>query len=127
MTFDKYILLVDDDEDELEIFTDALKKLRFPFSFFCERVSTVDDAMVFLKKIKPDFIFLDFNMPVKSGLDGLEQIKRISQYAGIPIILYSGFIDEEIDKKAMEMGAAACLRKPYHTRTLTYKLNTLLQ
>ena len=127
MAIDKYILLIDDDADELEIFTDVLNKLKLLVSYYCEQVGTIDDAMIFLKKIRPDFIFLDFNMPLKNGLDGLEEIKRIKNYSGIPIILYSGFIDEEIDKKAMDMGASACLRKPYHTRTLTYKLSTILQ
>ena len=127
MNFDKYILLIDDDADELEMFTDALNKLQLPVSFFCEQVGTIDDALVFLNKIRPDFIFLDFNMPMKNGLDGLEEIKRIKNYSGIPIILYSGFIDDEIDKKALDMGALACLRKPYHTQSLTYKLSTILQ
>src|SRR5688572_29263674 len=127
MNFDKYILLIDDDADELEMFTDALNKLQLPVSFFCEQVGTIDDALVFLKKIRPDFIFLDFNMPRKNGLDGLEEIKRIKNCSGIPIVLYSGFIDEEIDKKALDMGVSLCLPKPYHTRTLTYKLSTILQ
>ena len=90
-------------------------------------MGTIDDALIFLQKIRPDFIFLDFNMPLKNGLDGLEEIKRIKNYSGIPIILYSGFIDDEIDKKAIDMGALACLRKPYHTQSLTYKLSTILQ
>ena len=127
MSIDKYILLIDDDADELEMFTDALNKLDLPVSFFCEQVGTIDDALVFLNKIRPDFIFLDFNMPLKNGLDGLEEIRRIKNYSTIPIILYSGFIDDEIDKKALDMGALACLRKPYHTKSLTYKLSTILQ
>ena len=127
MSIDKYILLIDDDADELEMFTDALNKLELPVSFFCEQVATIDDALVFLNKIRPDFIFLDFNMPLKNGLDGLEEIRRIKNYSTIPIILYSGFIDDEIDKKALDMGALACLRKPYHTKSLTYKLSTILQ
>ena len=65
MSIDKYILLIDDDADELEMFTDALNKLDLPVSFFCEQVGTIDDALVFLNKIRPDFIFLDFNMPLK--------------------------------------------------------------
>ena len=127
MSIDKYILLIDDDADELEMFTDALNKLDLPVSFFCEQVGTIDDALVFLNKIRPDFIFLDFNMPLKNGLDGLEEIRRIKSYSTIPIILYSGFIDDEIDRKALDMGALACLRKPYHTKSLTYKLSTILQ
>ena len=127
MSGEKYILLIDDDSDELEMFTDALNRLELPVSFFCEQVGTIDDALIFLQKIRPDFIFLDFNMPLKNGLDGLEEIKRIKNYSGIPIILYSGFIDDEIDKKAIDMGALACLRKPYHTQSLTYKLSTILQ
>ena len=127
MSGEKYILLIDDDSDELEMFTDALNSLELPVSFFCEQVGTIDDALIFLQKIRPDFIFLDFNMPLKNGLDGLEEIKRIKNYSGIPIILYSGFIDDEIDKKAIDMGALACLRKPYHTQSLSYKLSTILQ
>ena len=34
MSIDKYILLIDDDADELEMFTDALNKLDLPISFF---------------------------------------------------------------------------------------------
>ena len=34
MSGEKYILLIDDDSDELEMFTDALNRLELPVSFF---------------------------------------------------------------------------------------------
>src|SRR5215212_2357558 len=93
----KHILLIDDDEDEIEIFTDALEKL--PVSFNCTCASNADEAIRMLGKVSPDFIFIDYNMPKVNGLKCLEKIKKTKTARDIPVILYSNYIDEEVNKK----------------------------
>ena len=122
----KYVLLIDDDEDELEIFSDALDKTHLPFDFYCRQAKNVEQAIKAVRSFQTDFIFLDFNMPLMNGLNVFEAIKQVKTASRIPVIFYSSIIDDEINKKAMAMGASACLRKPYHTSTLTRKLRDIL-
>lgn len=72
----KHILLVDDDKDEAMLFNEALKNV--PGSFKCTYASSGLHALEMLNYIQPDFIFINFNMPVMNGAD-LQKLHKISE------------------------------------------------
>lgn len=85
------ILLADDDADDREFFEEALMEV--PGS---AKLTTVEDGqklLDFLSKIEnpppPDLIFLDINMPVKTGKACLKEIRGHQRYRDIPIIMFS--------------------------------------
>ena len=119
----KTILLIDDDEDELEIFTGALTQVPFPIE--CKQATSAEDGLNMLKTFRPDYIFVDYNMPKQNGLACLEEIKKLSELKAIPVILYSNYIDPEMEKKAMALGATLCMKKPFMTGILARKLKEL--
>ncbi len=119
----KQILLIDDDIDELYIFKEALNEMRNCFE--CMYADTVVEGLKILKNVLPDFIFLDINMPKINGLEGLLLIKKMKIFQNIPVILYSTAISEEINEKALALGAAGCIRKTGSIKTLSEVLVTL--
>ncbi len=62
-----------------------------------------------LRKISCDIIVLDINMPGKSGLEALKDLKI--QYPQIPVLILSMYDEEEHGIRAMKAGAAGYLRK----------------
>src|SRR6516225_246137 len=83
----KTILLVDDDEDEHDIFLAALKAFGNGFNFISAR--NCEDALDILKNVIPDVIFIDVNMPRINGMTCLQEIKKISSIIEVPVYMYS--------------------------------------
>jgi CheY-like chemotaxis protein len=120
----KHILLIDDDEDELEIFCDALNKLDGPFS--CSQVKACDEALHLLKTFLPDYIFIDLNMPIVNGLQCISRIAEMNGGIVTTMILYSTSIDDKTKHAAISLGVKSCLIKPRETGQLAKKLKKIL-
>lgn len=119
------ILLIDDDIDEFEVFTDALCSI--DNSIKCTHAQSLTDALEFLKNSSPECIFIDFNMPKTNGLECLAELKKSGKINSSRMILYSNYIDEEMYQKAIALGAHHCLQKPAMINLLLKILKDILQ
>jgi len=72
----KHILLIDDDKDELLIFTDALEAKPGPGKFECSYAQSTLEAVQMLKHLVPDYIFIDYNIPKMNGLEFIDLIHQ---------------------------------------------------
>jgi DNA-binding response OmpR family regulator len=120
----KHILLVDNDEGDIDIFTKALSKL--PLRSNCICVKNTDHAVQLLTNYSPDFIFLDYDLPREKSLRCLQQIKTLKNVQDVPVILYANQLDEENNLKGIAMGAFACIKKSSMIGTLVIKLRELM-
>lgn len=66
-------------------------------------------CMAFLQRMQPDVIFLDINLPDKSGIDVCKEIKEI--YPTIKIIALSTFNQNSYVKNMLDNGASGYLLK----------------
>ena len=119
------ILLIDDDEDEFEVFNQALHSIDKAIK--CTGARDLEEALKFLKYNSPAYIFIDFNMPKTNGLECLVKIKALKKLEKSKIILYSNYIDEEMNAKAIELGAFRCVKKPNMTNLLAKRIREILQ
>ena len=101
------VLLIDDDEDLISIFTTALNKDGFETVFATTGQEGLDKA----KAERPDAILLDQVLPDMSGNDILKILKHSETTRNIPVILLSNFSQEELVKGAIEEGATDYLFK----------------
>jgi CheY-like chemotaxis protein len=120
----KNILLIDDDIDELKIFTDAIKEV--PGNFKCVFVTNTQEALDMLQSFIPDYIFVDFNIPKINGLDFLSAVKKSDKLKEVPIFLYSTSISNEMSKIAELLGAAGSIEKTFSIAMLASELKVLL-
>jgi CheY-like chemotaxis protein len=120
---EKNLLLIDDDPDELAILMDVLQDSGLNFKY---NVAQAPEALKILQRLAPDYILLDYNMPKMNGLECLAEIKQIKQIAHVPVIMYSGAMDDEQVETAMALGAAGHIKKPYDMRMLPSLLNPFL-
>jgi CheY-like chemotaxis protein len=67
LTMKTHIFLIDDDINEMKIFVDALKEVTGAFK--CTYASNGIHALKMLLYLKPEAIFVDYNMPVMNGLE----------------------------------------------------------
>jgi len=120
------ILLIDDDEDDQEIFLTAVGEISG--SVNCQVYSDASEALtkLSLKKITPDVIFLDLNMPVMNGLQFLVAIKKNLDLKNIPIIIFSTSVHMATIELTKELGAMDYITKPDKYDTLVEILKTVI-
>ncbi len=105
----KKILVVDDDIEMAQIMQQALEQQKFEVILAHDGLQAVEKS----RQNKVDLILLDVRMPFFSGFWFCDAFKQREETKNIPIIMVSGILDEENIQKAHDLGAAACLRKPF--------------
>ena len=120
-----YILLADDDPDDLSIFMQA----------FCEanpqaRVETFADGQEILDYLDscsedelPSLIILDYKMPVVTGPEVLQRLSSNTRHAHIPVVVWSTSERSEDREICVRLGAAGYFLKPASSS----ELNVLIQ
>lgn len=102
------LLVVDDEEEQRLIATRILNRL----GYHATAVESGEAALAHLARNPVDLVLLD--MIMDPGIDGLETFRRIrAQDPDQAVILVSGYAQTERIQKALALGAALCLRKPY--------------
>jgi PAS domain S-box-containing protein len=115
------ILVVDDVEEQRQIASGILKKLRYSVS----TVSSGEEAVDYMKKNSVDLLILD--MIMDPGMDGLETYRRIVElHPGQRAVIASGFSETERVKKAQRLGAGQYIRKPYTLEKIGTAVRTAL-
>ncbi|MEO6405669.1 MAG: response regulator [Ferruginibacter sp.] len=106
------ILLADDDVDDSEIFKEALGEVITDANF--QTVINGEQLLNFLKDATklPDVIFLDLNMPLKNGLECLEEIRKNKKLYPVPIVIYSTTVNQLQVNNTFNSGANLYWQKP---------------
>lgn len=110
---DTTIFIADDDTDDLDIFCEAVAEV--DPTVRCITATNGEDA---LKKLnhplfpRPDFIFLDLNMPRLDGKKCLREIKKTDRLNQIPVIIYTTSKLTEDIEELRSMGAVYFVTKP---------------
>lgn len=121
---DFHILLADEDEDDCMFFKDALEELTITASLIT--VNNGVELMDFLKdnlSNLPQVLFLDLNMPCKSGTECLSEIKESEMFRGLPVIIYSTSSNLEVMDVLYGKGAQYYIRKPADFADLKFVIN----
>lgn len=109
-----YILLIDDDEDDLEMFSSELKKKGISIKTFDSPTKALC-YLTFMSDIKdlPSLIIMDYNMPKRNGCQVLLEIKDNMGTKDIPVVMYSTGMSEVLKNQLLAAGALDCFDKPW--------------
>jgi CheY-like chemotaxis protein len=113
------LLLADDDEDDCMFFKEALEEL--PVNSSLKTVKDGEQLMALLttkQDTLPDILFPDINMPRKTGVECLSEIKRNEKLKQLPVIIYSTSLNREVVELLYEKGAHCYIRKPGNFKKL---------
>jgi len=115
------IIIIDDDESTRETLTTYLSELDFEtYSADCGK-----KGIEMVKKINPDLVISDVNMPDISGMDVLQQVKEFDNL--IQVIIITAFDDMNTTIQAMQKGAYDYLEKPVDINRLKISINRSLE
>jgi CheY-like chemotaxis protein len=81
-------------------------------------VQSAAEALALLVKYRPDLIVSDLRMPDMNGFDLLDKIRQLPKISSTPVVFFSAIDDFHAKQVARELGATACLLKPYDENDL---------
>ena len=114
------VLVVDDDPMMLRFVREALGKEGFT------PLATGDPRELprLIETERPDLLLLDLILP---GTDGIDLMKRLPELADLPVIFISGYGNDETIAKALELGAADYIVKPFSPTELVARVRAALR
>lgn len=118
------VFYADDDGDDLEVFTDIVSGLGRKVMTFA-----YGDALISQLKNPPPvagIIFLDINMPMRSGFDILEEIRAAERWRDLPVVMLSTSDNPDNVKKCMELGANFYICKSPNFKKLSQSISKAL-
>ena len=118
----EHVLFVDDEESLVFLGSRLLERSGY-------RVSGFSDAVSALKEFRAhpdafDVVVTDLSMPRMSGFELTEEIHRIRKE--IPVVLTSGYLQPEDQKKAESLGIRELIQKPATANLLAAALERIL-
>jgi excisionase family DNA binding protein len=118
------LVLVVDDDDRLREFVRVNLEMD---GYAVREAANAEEGLAALEEESPDLILLDVMMP---GMDGWEMLRRVQEQHGIgtiPVIMFSGKVEEGTAERAAEEGAQAFLGKPFDPQQLIESTKQLIR
>ena len=120
---EKKLLLVDDDEIHLEIAESLLKD-----DYKIYKATSGKEALELLNKnqVHPDLILLDIIMLEMDGWEVFKRIKEIAEFKDVPVVFLTSVDEDGEKRKAIKLGAAEYITKPYDAVHLKATIKEIL-
>lgn len=118
------IFYADDDIDDLDFFKEVANEINASVCLFEQGeklISRLNDPPP-----KASVIFLDLNMPVKSGFDVLREIRSNSASNNIPVIIFTTSTNPNDIELSKKLGANLYMRKPASVAALRRAINHVM-
>jgi DNA-binding response OmpR family regulator len=112
-------MVVDDDDLMLRYMDIALRRA----GYHPVTVQDPDQVPDKLRETGPDLVLLDIRMP---GTNGFDVFGRIREQANVPVIFVSASNRAADRQRALAIGGARYIEKPFHPATLLAAIETVL-
>ena len=116
------VLIVDDDERVREYV-----RVNLEMEVYAVReAGSADEGLGVLEEVSPDLILLDVMMP---EVDGWEMLRRVQERHGvgaIPVVMFSGKVNEQSAEEVTARGAQGFVGKPFDPQQLIDHAKQLL-
>ncbi len=117
------ILIIDDEPDNFDVIQSLLPTDIYQLHYAING----EQAIGSLDKFDPDVILLDVMMPGLSGYEVCQQIKAISQWQSVPIVMVTALSSKEDLARCLASGADDFLTKPVNGIELRARVNSMLR
>ncbi len=120
----KKIILAVDDEPNI------LMSIEFILDMEGYEVHTAhdgDEALEVARRVRPDVILLDINMPLKDGYEVCRILRKQADMAGTKVIMLTAKGQTLEKKKGLEVGADEYVTKPFSAEDLLQKIRASIE
>ena len=107
------IYIVDDDEDDLLFIHDAFRAIGLEdvLKGFFSGHDLIQYIRYTENEREPQMIILDYQMPLLTGKELLQEVRNFPHLSKVPIIFYSDKINNAVEKELISAGALSCIKK----------------
>jgi two-component system CheB/CheR fusion protein len=111
-------LVIDDSREQADALCEILAMLDVEaFPAYGPRA-----AMLALRKIDPDIVYLDISMPGVNGFEVLAYLRRYPKLHGVPVVIVTSDDQPETADRVSETGALLLLIKPATVESIEVSL-----
>ena len=118
------VLVVEDDSSVRTFLNRVMVK------YFSAEVIEAENGKIGLEKLESeeiDFVFLDIAMPVMNGHEFLKEIRKISKFKDLPVIIVSANSERELVGDLITLGITDYLVKPIEYRTVKARIENIIE
>jgi excisionase family DNA binding protein len=116
------VVLIVDDDDKLREFVRVNLEME---GYTVREAASAREGLDVLEELSPDLVLLDVMMPEMDGWEMLRQLHERHGVGAIPVIVFSGQVEEDLGDVASR-GAQAFIGKPFSPQTLIERTKALL-
>jgi PAS domain S-box-containing protein len=126
LSSNKKILIVDDEEMLRELLVEQLVEAGYAVYEASNGLEAIE-VLNHLKteQIRIDAVVLDMNMPKMDGAKAFAEIREM--FPKMPILIATGYAQDEVVQKVLESGANGMLLKPYNVEEMLKKLTEIFK
>lgn len=120
-----HVMFVDDDPDCL----DGLRRMLHPYQkeWSMTFVASVEEALDCLHRTPIDTVVSDVQMSGLTGFDLLQAIAESPRMCHLPVIMMTGAGEQDLKRRALNLGAADLLNKPIDPDDLIARIRSVLR
>ena len=119
----RIVLVIDDDTSNLDVIRGFLQENGFDVAI----AASSDSGWERARRIKPEVILLDVNMPGMDGFEVCEKLKQDEATQAIPIIFLTAQTDVESKIRGFQLGAVDYIEKPVQKEELIVRVTTHME
>lgn len=117
------IMFIEDEAEIREILKSMLEDEGFDVVTFESGVNAIE----LMKLHQPDVLIVDQLMPLKKGVEVINDVRADTLFAKIPIIMLSALSSESDKVNALEIGADDYVTKPFQSKELCARIRSLIR
>ncbi|MCL2638559.1 MAG: ATP-binding protein [Oscillospiraceae bacterium] len=116
------VLIIDDEPNNILALTEILEE-----TYTVCAVIDSSKAVETAERDIPDVVLLDILMPNMDGFDVITALKGSEKTRDIPVIFITGLNNTESEAKALTLGAADYITKPFHNAIVKMRVNNQIK
>lgn len=117
------VLVVDDNEDNREIYAASLRYAGYAVEVACDG----EEALAIARRLRPVIVVMDLGMPGMDGWDAIAALRATRETKDTYVIVVSGFADTTSRKRARDAGCDEFLAKPCLPKVLIERITEVLR